>query len=226
MADKVGRRPLIMLGIALLGLGYAFYPFADSILMMYAYRLVFAIGVATVATTITIVNTDYVQDRSRGGWVAVASFVQGTGIFIISQILRKLPQSLAGQGMSEVEIAKILFWGCTAVCVLVFIIAGLGLSRKKPEEARDKDSIVKLIGAGIQAARDNSRIALGYFCAFAARGDVIVVGTFTFSVDAAGGAGSRLWYWRRLCPRRHGRWGYPIHGAGLVANTGLFPRQN
>jgi len=180
MADKVGRRPLIMLGIALLGLGYAFYPFADSIFMMYAYRLVFAIGVATVATTITIVNTDYVQDRSRGGWVAVASFVQGTGIFIISQILRKLPQNLAGQGLTEVEIAKILFWGCTAVCVLVFIIVALGLSRKKPEEAREKDSVVKLIGAGIQAARVNSRIALGYFCAFAARGDVIVVGTFTF----------------------------------------------
>jgi MFS family permease len=179
-ADKVGRRPLMMLGIALLGLGYAFYPFADSVMMMYAYRSVFAMGVATVATTITIVNTDYVQDCSRGKWVAVASFLQGSGIFILTQLLRRLPQDLAGQGFSEIEIAKALFWGCTGICFTVFFIATFGLSRSKPEEARGKEPILALIRAGIQAARENSRIALGYCCAFAARGDVIVVGTFSF----------------------------------------------
>ena len=179
-ADKIGRRPLIMLGIAFLGLGYAFYPFADSVTMMYAYRGVFALGVATVATTITIVNTDYVQDRSRGKWVGVASFIQGCGIFIVTQLLRRVPQDLASQGLSEIEIAKALFWGCTGVCIAVFIIATLGLSRKKPEEARDKDPVLALIGAGFQAGRENIRIALGYCSAFAARGDMIVVGTFTF----------------------------------------------
>jgi len=179
-ADKLGRRPLLMLGIALLGLGYAFYPFANSVMMMYAYRTVFAVGVAMLATTITIVNTDYVQDRSRGKWVAVASFVQGSGIFIVTQLLRRLPQDLAGQGFSETEIAKALFWGCSGICIMVFFIATFGLNRGKPEEAREKDSVIALIGAGFNAARENSRIALGYCCAFAARGDVIVVGTFTF----------------------------------------------
>lgn len=180
LADKFGRRPVILLGIALLSIAYALYPFADSVFMMYAYRTVFGFGLAAFATTITIVNTDYVQDRSRGKWVAIASFSQGTGIFIVSQLLRWLPNELAGQGLSAGEIANALFWACTGICVLAFCIAAIGLSRNKPVEAREKDPLLVLIRLGMQAARENSRVALAYGCAFAARGDVLVVGTFTF----------------------------------------------
>ena len=180
MADKVGRRPLVMLGVALLGLGYAFYPFADSVFMMYAYRTVFGFGVAIVATSITIVNTDYVQDRSRGKWVALASLTQGIGIFVVSQLLRTLPSRMADNGMSEALIAQYLFWGCTVTCGVVFLVATGGLSRGKPAEARERDSVLQLMNAGLQAARNNSKVALAYATAFAARGDVLVVGTFTF----------------------------------------------
>ncbi len=179
-ADKVGRRPLVMLGIALLGLGYAFYPFADSVFMMYAYRTVFGCGIAIVATSITIVNMDYVQDRSRGKWVALASLTQGIGIFTVSQLLRVLPSRMADSGMPETEIAKYLFWGCTATCAVVFLIATGGLSRGKPAEARERDSLLQLVAAGLRTARQNSKVALAYSTAFAARGDVLVVGTFTF----------------------------------------------
>jgi MFS family permease len=179
-ADKIGRRPLVMLGLALLGLGYAFYPFADSVFMMYAYRTVFAFGIAIVATSITIVNTDYVQDRSRGKWVAVASMTQGIGIFAATQVLRRVPADLAGQGYSETDIARYLFWGCTAICFCVFLIATAGLSRSKPAEARERDSILTLIRAGFDIARNNGRVAVAFAAAFAARGDVLVVGTFTF----------------------------------------------
>ncbi len=179
-ADKIGRRPLVMFGVAMLGLGYAFYPFADSIFMMYAYRTIFAFGVATVATSITIVNTDYVQDRSRGTWVALASMTQGIGIFAATQILRRVPAQLGQQGYEEAEIAKVLFWGCTGICTLLFLIATGGLSSNKPAETRERDSITTLIKLGFSAAAENKRIALAYATAFAARGDVLVVGTFAF----------------------------------------------
>lgn len=179
-ADKVGRRPLVMLGLALLGVGYALYPFADSVFAMYAYRTIFGFGVATVATSIVIVNMDYVQDRSRGKWVALASLTQGIGILIVTQLLRWLPAQLATDGYSETLIARYLFWGCTAACITVFLIATFGLSRSKPAEARERDSIVVLVRAGVAAARQNSRIVLAYATAFAARGDVLVVGTFSF----------------------------------------------
>ncbi|MEJ2139699.1 MAG: MFS transporter [Gammaproteobacteria bacterium] len=180
MADKMGRRPLLMLGIALLGTSYALYPFADSVLMMYAYRTVFGAGLALVATTITVVNTDYVQDRSRGRWVALASMTQGIGIFITTQLLRRLPAEFAQSGYSEAEIARLLFWGCCGVCVAVFCIATFGLHRGKPAEARERDSIMMLVRSGMRAGMENGRIALGYATAFAARGDVLVVGTFSF----------------------------------------------
>ena len=180
LADKVGRRPLVMLGVALLGLGYAFYPFAEDVFQMYAYRTIFGLGIAIVATSITIVNTDYVQDRSRGKWVALASLTQGIGIFVVSQLLRTLPASMAKDGMSEQDIAFSLFWACTATCITLFIIATTGLSRSKPPEARERDSVIELVKAGLKTARDNSRVLLAYSCAFAARGDVLVVGTFTF----------------------------------------------
>lgn len=64
--------------------------------------------------------------------------------------------------------------------MLAFCIAAIGLSRNKPVEAREKDPLLVLIRLGMQAARENSRVALAYGCAFAARGDVLVVGTFTF----------------------------------------------
>jgi MFS family permease len=169
-----------MLGVALLGLGYAFYPFADSVFMMYAYRTIFGLGVAMVATTITIVNTDYVQDRSRGKWVALASMTQGIGIFAATQLLRWLPTELASQGYAEAEIARNLFWGCTAICIALFLVATIGLSRGKPPEARERDTLGMLVRSGFRAARENGRIALGFASAFAARGDVLVVGTFCF----------------------------------------------
>jgi MFS family permease len=180
LADKVGRRPLVMLGVALLGIGYALYPFADSVSMMYAYRTVFGFGVAVVATSITIVNMDYVQDKSRGKWVALASLTQGIGIFTVSQLLRVLPAKLAGDGYGDADIARYLFWGCTVACIVLFVIATTGLSRSKPPEARERDSVMDLVRAGLSVARENSRVALAYATAFAARGDVLVVGTFTF----------------------------------------------
>jgi MFS family permease len=180
LADKVGRRPLLMFGIALLGIGYALYPFADSVLHMYAYRTVFGVGVAFVATTIVIVNMDYVQDRSRGKWVALGSLTQGIGILIVTQLLRLLPARLAADGLSEADIARYLFWGCTAICITVFLIATAGLSRNKPAEARERDPMRVLMQAGLKAARENSRVLLAFATAFASRGDVLVVGTFTF----------------------------------------------
>jgi MFS family permease len=179
-ADKMGRKPIILLGFAFLGLGYAFYPFADSKEMMYAYRTVFALGIAGITGTISIISADYVQERSRGKWVAMASFTQGIGIFAASQLLRWLPKELASDGLTEVEIAKVLFWGCGGVCLLVFALGAGGLSNKKPKETHDQDSLLHLMRSGAQAARKNLRIALAYGTAFAARGDVLVVGTFTF----------------------------------------------
>ncbi len=180
VTDKLGRRPVLMLGMLLLGTTYALYPFADSVPMMYAYRVFFAAGLSMVATTLTIVSADYVQDRSRGTWVAVASMTQGLGIFAITQVLRRLPTSLAEGGYSEADIARVLFWSCATLCVAIFVLMGIGLSRAKPPQARGRETLLRLVRHGFTAARERPRVALAYSTAFAARGDFLVVGTFSF----------------------------------------------
>lgn len=180
LTDKLGRKPLLLLGMFMLGTTYALYPFADSVAMMYAYRVFFAFGVAMVATTITIVSTDYVQDRSRGTWVATASLTQGIGIFAVTQVLRRIPANLAAGGASEAEIARILFWGCMGICVGVLVLMAAGLSGRKPAHVDERESLLSRVRGGIEAARQNPRVALAYATAFAARGDLLVVSTFGF----------------------------------------------
>ena len=43
LADRIGRRPVFMLGIGLIGLGYALIPFATSFEELLAYRLIYAV---------------------------------------------------------------------------------------------------------------------------------------------------------------------------------------
>jgi len=53
VADKLGRRPPLMLGILLIGTTYALYPFADSVATMYAYRIFFGVGLAEVGRSVS-----------------------------------------------------------------------------------------------------------------------------------------------------------------------------
>ena len=179
-ADKFGRRPLMMAGYIFLATGYGLYPYADSLAMLYVYRFFFACGIAHIATLMAIISADYVQEGSRGKWVAFASFIQGIGVLLLSQVVRWIPARLEIQGWTEADIAKFLFWGAMGICVFAFVIMRLGLSSHKPPEARERDTFFELIAAGVQAGRENARIALSYGAAFASRGDVLIVGLFLF----------------------------------------------
>jgi len=46
LADRIGRRPVIMLGIGMIGLSYALYPWATEVNELMAIRVIFGIGVA------------------------------------------------------------------------------------------------------------------------------------------------------------------------------------
>lgn len=179
-ADKFGRRPLMMAGYIFLATGYGLYPYADSLTMLYVYRFFFACGVAHVATLMAIISADYVQEGCRGKWTAFASFIQGSGVLLFSQLVRWIPARLEIQGWTEADIAKLLFWSVMGICLFAFVILRLGLSSHKPPETRERDSFSELIAAGLRAARENARIALSYGAAFAARGDVLIVGLFLF----------------------------------------------
>jgi MFS family permease len=61
------------------------------------------------------------------------------------------------------------------------------LSRGTPSQTAPRESLMEVIRDGIHAARGNPRIWLGYLLSFAARGDLVVIGTFfTLRLTQAG----------------------------------------
>jgi MFS family permease len=70
--------------------------------------------------------------------------------------------------------------------LLVFVIQ-LGLKGGKPQQSAQRVSIVGGLADGLKAGRQNVKIALAYGCAFVARADLVVVGTFfTLWLNQAG----------------------------------------
>ena len=94
LADRIGRRTVIVIGIIFVGLGYLFYPYATTADDLYLYRILFGIGIpATAAMTATIQN-DYPTDRTRGKLLGAAAIFNSLGILIISFIIAQLPNIL------------------------------------------------------------------------------------------------------------------------------------
>jgi MFS family permease len=53
LADRIGRRPVLAIGYIFIAAGYMAYPFATSVVMLTAFRAIFAIGAAAIICTFT-----------------------------------------------------------------------------------------------------------------------------------------------------------------------------
>ena len=51
LADRIGRRPVYIIGLLFVGVGFALIPFATTYNELLAYRLIFAVGMAATAGT-------------------------------------------------------------------------------------------------------------------------------------------------------------------------------
>ena len=52
LSDRIGRVPVLIIGVLALGLGYAFYPTADTLNDLYISRSIWAVGAAAAASTL------------------------------------------------------------------------------------------------------------------------------------------------------------------------------
>ena len=150
LADKYGRRPIFCGGTLLIGLAYALYPMAESASLLYVARAIFGVGIAFASTVLLVFTGDYSQERSRGKWMGGLNFMQSIGAITASLGLTQVPGILQSQGFSSVDSVA-----------AVFIIA-------------------VLLAEGFREAKFNPKITLAYFASMAARGDMVVVGAFTF----------------------------------------------
>ena len=177
VADRIGRKPIISIGIVAMGVGYVLYPYADGIPELYVYRIVYAIGLALSTGMLGTIVADYPREDSRGKMVAAAGILNGLGVVLVTFGLGNLPNLLVSMGYTNLEAGRLTHWFILLICVIAGILYWLTLKSGTPKAKEEQPSVVELAKAGFLEAK-NPRIALSYAAAFVARSDLVILGTF------------------------------------------------
>lgn len=177
IADRIGRRPVYVTGILLVGLAWALYPFASSPGELFLYRVFYGVGVAATTSTLATMVNDYPLDSSRGKYIGMSAMMNVLGTVFAARIIGGIPERMAAMGYDEVTAGIVMFLSITVLCVLTAIVARFGLQAGTPVAQRERPPARELYRSGLRAMR-NSRITISYFAALAARSDVVVKGLF------------------------------------------------
>ncbi|MDP7296479.1 MAG: MFS transporter [Gammaproteobacteria bacterium] len=177
LADKIGRRPIYVVGFLWIGAALAIFPLAQNLTQLIMGRMFFAVGAAAITAMMATVLADYPQERSRGLLVAASGIANGLGAMTLVIILSQLPALFAGRGYSTLTAGRMTFWVVTGLCIVTAAIVARGLQAGKPGE-QQQQPLAELIHEALQAARQNPRIMVACLTAFVARGDLVVISTF------------------------------------------------
>jgi len=177
-SDRTGRRLIIVIGLLVWAVGLAVYPMAASVLQLYAFRFVIAVGVAATSVMVIATMQDYPQEVSRGKWGGFNSFVTSFAILFLSLVLVRLPGIFTGLGYDAVRAGQFTFWIGAGMTIFAALVIRFGYYSGKIISVTGSGSPFEGFFAGLGEARHNPRMALSYGSAFAARGDLVVVGAF------------------------------------------------
>ena len=178
LSDRIGRRRLLGAAYMLTAVGLMMYPFATTTLGLSLIRCIYALGATGIVVTYSALLADFPQEKSRGKLVAAAAVLNGLGILLLTFVGGNLPAWLTAAGYGPIAAGRMAMAFVGIVCVMSGIIVVLGLrGNDRGSSNPDKQPFLRLLGQGFGAAR-NPRIAVSYASAFAARGDVVVIGTY------------------------------------------------
>jgi len=178
LSDRTGRRRIIIIGFTIWLIGFVVFPLATSLVQLYLYRLIFAVGVATSSVMVITTMQDYPQEVSRGKWGGFNSFLTSFAILTTSLLLARLPGIFTSMGYSAVEAGRYTYWVGAAMALFAIIMFRIGFYGGRIGDGSAAESPLKGALDGLRAARSNPRLALSYGSAFAARGDMVVLGAF------------------------------------------------
>lgn len=177
LSDRIGRRPVFVVGFVIVAVGLLLAPFAGSVFALGAFRVVFALGAAAVTAMISTVVSDFAVEKDRGKAAGLLGVMNGVGAVLTVFVLIQLPNAFEGAGLSEVDAARAAY----AVVALLCLGMALWLWRCLPGasvgQRETTPPLAALLKEGLQAGRDPG-IALAYAAAFVSRGNLAVVGTF------------------------------------------------
>ena len=193
LSDRAGRRTVGVIGMLILGFGCLLYPLAESVGTLYLFRIVVGVGVAILSVMVIATMQDYPQDVSRGKWGGTNSFLTSFSILLVSLVLARIPGWLEAAGYTPSATARYTYWFAAGTCVIAAGIIRLGWygGRFESQTSEANNSPFAGFREGVSEARRNPRLGLAYLAAFAARGDMAVLGLFfsLWFVRAGGDAG-------------------------------------
>ena len=189
LSDRIGRRPLMIFGIFVCGIGMGLYPFATSVEELTLYRVLFAIGSACLAAMIAVVGNDYPAESSRGRMIGFGNFMNGVGVVFMTVVIAQIPAVLMARGVDNVSAGRAMFLTVAILCIASSLWFRFGLTPGTPTVRKTPPDWKTLMLSGILAGR-NPRILLSYGAAFIGRADVSIKGMFIslWAVAAAPGA--------------------------------------
>jgi MFS family permease len=177
-SDRIGRRPVFVAGVLVLAVGYLAYGYVSTVGQLTAVRVFLAFGIVAVNVMVGTIMTDYPQEHSRGKLAGASGIAIGFGAMMIGLVLLPLPAFFAERGVDAIEAGRLTMFTMAALALLLALALQAGLKGGRPSAAASNGRLAALIAAGLAAGRDNRRIRLAYLCAFVARADLVVVGTF------------------------------------------------
>ncbi len=178
LSDQWGRRLVYVIGFLFMGVGYFLYPLADSVSQLAIFRVVFAVGAATVPVMMSAIAIDYSQPVSRGKWIGIINLSSGLGVLFMSLVMARIPAWLERAGYEGAVTGRYTFWITSAACFAAAAILFLGLKGKSSGTTAAKPNPFLLVVEGLKAGARNPKLALTYAAAFIGRGDMIVIGLF------------------------------------------------
>ncbi|MCP4831125.1 MAG: MFS transporter [Gammaproteobacteria bacterium] len=177
-SDRIGRRGVFLGGALLLALGYVLFAYVDTVVALVAVRMFISVGIAVVNVMVGVLMVDYPAEESRGKLVALAGIAIGIGNMLIGIIFLRLPEIYSADGTDALTAGQLTMFTMAGLCLLLALVVRAGLKGGRPEKAQKNEPFRQRVGMGIRAGRENKRVLLAYFCAFVARGDLVVIGTF------------------------------------------------
>ncbi len=177
LIDRISRRGVFAVGFLMLGATYVLYPLAPSVDWLFAYRIIYGIGVVAVAGALSTVLVDYPIERCRGKLVAMVGVLSGLGVVVMNQGFGSLPDLLTLRGFGPLEAGILTHLGVALMCIVGALAVRFGLQAGVPVHREERPTVRALFLSGFAQAR-NPRVLLAYAAAFIARGDQSINAAF------------------------------------------------
>ncbi len=176
LADRIGRRPVIVFGILMIGLGYGLYPFATTTAELTVFRIVYAVGMAATAGMIATLSNDYhPKDRSRGRMIGISAMFNVIGTIFTASVIARIPVFMSERGFDPIAGGKTMYLFAALLCIVAAVVGRTWLASGTP--VKERAPYRQLLASGVRAGR-NPRIAIAYASSFAARADMVIKGMF------------------------------------------------